>query len=127
MKHMLAVAAMATTLFSAPFAAQANSSDVDAPLTCTDIAEGIDEAIGNFHIASADVFLGLYVEQNCSPQELADALNVDDIPKLCAELSSMIPEVREDMVEDPSITEEAEIFLNFLKNGQVALQCETLE
>lgn len=130
-RTILAVAVLATTALSAPVLAQATDTDVNADVeatnTCGDLAIAIDSAIGNFGVGNAAIFLGWYAEQECSPQELADVLQQGTVPELCVELAEQVVITKQDMAEDPALKEDGEFFLEFLENGQAALQCPATE
>lgn len=130
-RTILAMATIAATALSTPAFAQATDADVNADVeatnTCSQLALAIDSAIGNLGIGNAAIFLGWYAEQECSPQELADILEQGPIPELCEELAEQAILTQEDMDADPTLAEGGEIFLEFLENGQAALQCPATE
>ncbi|MEC9292125.1 MAG: hypothetical protein VX730_06975 [Pseudomonadota bacterium] len=126
-RTILAMATIAATALSTSAFAQATDADVEATNTCRGLAIAIDSAIGNLGIGNAAIFLGWYAEQECSPQELADILEQGPIPELCEELAEQAILTQEDMDADPTLAEGGEIFLEFLENGQKALQCPATE
>ncbi len=130
-RTIFAMTVLATTALSAPVWAQATDADVNADVeatnTCGDLALAIDSAIGNLGVGNAATFLGWYAEQECSPQELVDVLQQGTVSELCVELAEQVAITKQDMAEDPALKEDGEIFLEFLENGQAALQCSVTE